>query len=361
MSRLSFSLASSSEEVEEAFNLAYSIFKNTASIDQYKEFKLNLWQEDPSFDLENFVIARDSGGLMCGLVRIVPRKIFRGNKSFSVAGISSVCLAPSHQGKGLSVPFIEYALEICRQRNFDFAFLFARRDVDYYYAKIGFHGVSSYTQIEIKSSSPSLDYEFELGPSSEKYSEIYRLSYDQCYSHCFGRVERTADYWNFLIRKFQINQSPHLDTLYLSGVAIGYIIWSATTVHELAFMEGVSVKGLINFLNIHLTSPAKNDCVTFEMSPQHLLLGGAHGLDITMKIRECNFGGHMACILNPGALIDRIAERSPRRASELESMRELRSFGHSETCNLLGALTITGQENSNDTLLPFNVSFADQF
>jgi len=361
MSAVLFSLASSNEEVESAFRLAVSVFGPSSGIDHYDRYKLSLWRDDPSYALDNFVLARTEDGSVCGLVRIVPRKVFRGEQAFVVAGISSVCLSPPQRGKGISVALMEHALEYCRQRKFDFSFLFARRAADHYYTRFGFQGISSYNQLKVRYGSLASDSRFETGPASETYVDVYRTAHDKCYSETFGRVERPPAYWRFLLRKFQNLGSPRLETLYFSGIPIGYVLWSDTTVHELAFPEPIDVRGLIAFLGQRLPSAAIAGHITFDMPPQHALVPAAYGLDMSLTTRECSFGGHMACILNPIALLERIAERSPQRASELAPLKGLRRFEHRETCHLLGISTITDQETSNDTMLPYNMSIADHF
>ena len=197
MSNVSFSLASSDEDVEAAFRLAVSVFGPSSGIDQYDSYKLSIWRDDPSYALDNFVLGRTEDQSVCGLVRIVPRKVFRGQQAFVVAGISSVCLSPQQRGDGISVTLMEYALEYCRQREFDFAFLFARRAADHYYTRFGFQGISSYNQLKVQFGSLASDSRFETGPAKEKYFDVYRAAHDKCYSETFGRVERTPAYWRF--------------------------------------------------------------------------------------------------------------------------------------------------------------------
>ena len=176
MSFLSFSLASSDEDVDAAFRLAVSVFGPSSGIDHYDRYKFSLWRDDPSFALDNFVLARTYEGSVCGLVRIVPRKVFRGEQAFVVAGISSVCLSPQQRGKGISVALMEHALECCRQRGFDFSFLFARRAADHYYTRFGFQGISSYNQLKVRCSNLDSNSRFEAGPPSEAYIDIYRTA-----------------------------------------------------------------------------------------------------------------------------------------------------------------------------------------
>lgn len=186
MSQLSFSLASSEDEVLSAFRLAMSVFAASNDIPEYEHYKVRLWRDDPSYALDNFILARAEDGDVCGLVRIVPRKIFRGEEAFSVAGVSSVCLSPHQRGNGNSLKLMEFALACCKKRAFDFAFLFARRAADHYYSRFGFQGVSSYSKLKIKYADLTSDSQLAVGPSCEKNIKIYSAAHDQCYARAFG-------------------------------------------------------------------------------------------------------------------------------------------------------------------------------
>jgi predicted acetyltransferase len=359
--QLSFALASSEGDIDSAFQLAISVFKVSSDIDDYDFYKLRLWRDDPSYALDNFILARAEDGDVCGLVRIVPRTIFRGEEAFSVAGVSSVCLAPRQRGNGNSLKLMEFALACCKKRAFDFAFLFARRAADHYYSRFGFQGISSYSKLKIKYADLASDSQLVAGPSCEQNIKIYSAAYDQCYARVFGRVERTPAYWQFLLRKFQSPYPDRIETLYISGEPVGYVLLNDSTIHELAFTQHVDARALIAFLSRQFPLVCKDGDINLDLPPQHSLLSALHGLDISVTQRECPFGGHMACILNPEALLQRVSKRSPQRAAELASLRSLKHFNHYETCCLLGVATISAREVSTDTLLPYNMSAADHF
>lgn len=361
MNHLSLALACSEKVVDSAFQLATSVFKTSTAIDDYDFYKRMLWRDDPSYAIDNFVVARAEDGSVRGLVRIVPRTVFRGEEAFSVAGLSSVCLSPCERGRGNSLKLMEFALECCKKRGFDFAFLFARRAADHYYSRFGFQGVSSYSKLKINYAGLPSDSQFAIGPSWEKYIEIYSAAHDACYARVFGRVERTPAYWQFLLRKFRSIYPDRIETLFFSGEPVGYLVLNDSAIHEVAFTQDVDARELVAFLSRQFPLVCKDGYINLDLPPQHLLLSNLHGLDVSVTERECPFGGHMACILNPEALIQRISRRSPQRAAELASLRGLGHFNHYETCSLLGAATISARQVTSDILLPYNMSVADHF
>src|SRR5436309_693260 len=127
MTNLTVAPARTEDEVQLALKLAVSVFEPASEMNDYPRYKAHLWREDPSFESANLMLARIASEPPCGLVRIVPRTVYRAKEAFSVAGISSVCLEPEKRGKGLSLALMTQTLEHCRERGFDFAFLFARR------------------------------------------------------------------------------------------------------------------------------------------------------------------------------------------------------------------------------------------
>lgn len=360
MTTLSFSQALLETEIDQALKLAQLIFEPLSGINDYANYKAHLWRKDPTYALENFILAKDADKSVCGLVRVVPRKVFRGNEVFNVAGISSVCLSTNHRGKGNSIGLMRYAIECCRERGFDFAFLFARRAADNYYTRFGFHGVSSYSEISVRCLNLQPDLRLECGQSDEKYIDIYASAYEQCYVDVFGRVERTDSYWKFLLQKF-LSSPIKFETVYLNKEPIGYVIAEGFTVHELALLRPLDIKGLIGLLKDRLPQATAKDNIKLKIPPQHTLVAGLNGLDISLTLRECAFGGHMACILNGPSLIERRGIQSLQIKQNLADLKGKEKWGYIDTCNLLGIHTVTATDQLNWQRLPFQISIADQF
>ena len=83
MSRLFYSTACTEKDVDLAIRLATSVFSEKSGLHDYDNFKSVSWHDDPTYTPNNIILARASDGSVRGLVRIVPRNIFRGNESFS--------------------------------------------------------------------------------------------------------------------------------------------------------------------------------------------------------------------------------------------------------------------------------------
>src|SRR5437899_388331 len=88
MAALVVAPAQTEDEVELALRMAIPIFEGASGMHDYASYKTLLWREDPAFKPGNLLLARLGSGAPIGLVRIVPRTLYRGNQAFSVAGIS---------------------------------------------------------------------------------------------------------------------------------------------------------------------------------------------------------------------------------------------------------------------------------
>jgi len=361
MTKLAVSPARTKNEVQLALELALSVFEASSGMDDYARYKAFLWHEDPTFEPGNILLGRIGSGSPIGLVRIVPRRLYRANQPFSVAGISSVCLSSDQRGKGHSVALMEQALAHCSERQFDLAFLFARRAIDYYYTRFGFWGVASYSRLKIQLPRETADPDLALGDADEQHIDLYGGAYDRCYANTFGRVSRSADYWRFLLRRMRYFPDHRFSTLFVQGIPVGYVLWSDSVIRELAYVEGPRAGSLLSLLGKSLPDARLAGCVTLELSPQHVLVAESYGLDVTLSARECTYGGHMALVLNPAAMLDRMFERTPVVAKELMHLANMKQLSHRETCRLLGAWSPSASRTDGEQLLPLNIGFADQF
>jgi GNAT superfamily N-acetyltransferase len=338
MTTLSFSLAQSEAEVDLAFELALSIFEPMSAVKSYRQHKTLLWKQDPTYAVGNFVLACSPQGSVCGLIRIVPRVIFRGPEKFFVAGISSVCLAPDYRGQGNSVGLIKFAVDHCKARSFDFAFLFARRAADNFYTQFGFHGVSSYSHISVRSKKLPFDSRFSVEPACKAHIDLYAFAYERSYAAVFGRVERSRDYWEFVLDRCAHSSLEKIETICFEGKPIGYLVAGATTVLELATSARMNADGLVAFLSHQFQPDATAGILCLDVPPQHDFVGQLAGMDMTLSLRECAYGGHMARILN--------GDDTP---------------SHADTCRTLGAYAISVSQESSRPALPYQMSILDHF
>jgi GNAT superfamily N-acetyltransferase len=361
MTRLTVTPASTEGEVDLALEIAIRAFEGASGMNDYSSYKTFLWREDPSFKAGNLMLARIRGGPPVGVVRIVPRTVYRADQAFSVAGISSVCLVPEKRGKGLSTQLMEQTLARCRERKFDFAFLFARRAADHYYTRFGFWGIGSYSRVSIALTDVGGRSNVALGDADEGQIRLYKQAYDKCYAAAFGRVERSAAYWRFLMRRLQYSAELRFSTLLEDEKLIGYVVWSDRGVHELAYVGDPQAKSIVALFAELLPGQKSGGSLTLDLPPQHLFIAAAYGLDITLSSRECTYGGHMACILRPGALLDRMAARAPGTAAALGHLADVDAISHRDTCRLLGAWSPSEPALPGEADLPCNIGVSDQF
>jgi GNAT superfamily N-acetyltransferase len=338
-----------------AFNLALSVFSPQNSSIDYGANKFFTWDEDPYFKYENILLAKYKG-IPAGLIRIVPRELFRVDKVFSVAGISSVCLLPEYRGKGLSVILMDEALRYCKGLGYDISLLFARRNADYYYTRFGFHGISSYSQISVKKPQQlNVPNRYSFADGDLNLLEIYAQAYDKTYANCFGKFQRTPEYWKFLFVSLSYKPHCHNRIIKFNGRAIGYIISDSKKILEIATTEDIFGKEFILFLmeNLEIST---GDSLQFEMLPQHSMVKQLYGLDVTFQSRGCIFGGHMLKVINEENV--RLKLNPPSLDFGLKNRKDILS--HAETCDLLRVTYPTLQSNS-DSLIPFDISSIDHF
>ena len=384
MHELSFSSARTTEDVEEAFRLALSIFSENSALANYPDLKTALWREDPSFEPGNLLLARDDSRRLVGMVRIVPRSLYRVDQKFTVAGVSSVCIDPEFRGKGFSSRLMKYALEQSCARGFDLALLFARRAADHYYTRFGFWGLSSYNrvtfQLEPGGGTPTQPVTLAVPRAAD--ADAFAVAHADCYAGCFGRFERAPAYWRFLARKLAGITGTQWLAIMIGGVTVGYVIASGEVVHEIACTAGVAagdvMRALPGALRISGNAP-----LVFEIPPQHRLVRDMAHTDMTVSFRECSYGGHMVRILDVSAVADAYARRAAdhyramgagRMETMVDGIRIARdgesshatvvadgpSLSYAQTCRLLGSHTLSTAPDGHDRILPFNVSFPDQ-
>lgn len=360
MNEIEVQPASTEHEVQSALELATSVFGDETEIPTYGMYKSHSWLKDPSFEPSRLILAYKSGGGLCGMVRVVPRTIYRGEQAFSVAGISSVCLSKETRGKGLSYDLIKRTLAHCQAQGFDLAVLFARRAADHYYPRFGFRGIASYCQVSVSKERLYSSGNLLMKEADSQLNGFYNYVYNKCYGKTFGRIARSPSYWTFLLDRIRFIPALRFSTLWMSGSPAGYVLWSAKAIHEIAFIDDIPMRNLVSLLSLNINLE-RSDTLTIEITPQHLFVPAAYQIDMTISFRECTYGGHMACILNSQAVFDRLSVRAPKAAERFHSLLEHELLSHRDTCRLMGAWSPTETEFFDDHPLAFNISVADHF
>lgn len=381
MSMLAIAPASSSADQEAALQLAALAFVPAGSNDELLPWKRFLWFEDPSFERANLIVGRDVDGRLAGMIRIVPRVLRRGEQRLTVAGISSVCVAPAQRGKGHSTALMRWTVDHCRERGFDIAALIARRSADHFYTRFGFWGVSAYSQLSIApvTQVPGL---LTPAPAREEWIGCYREAFDHCYAECFGRFERDERLWRHQLRRLMQIDRLRFVSLLRADVPVGYAIVFDRTIVEIALTEVPPGAALVAALRVLVPGDVP---LTVDMPPQHRLLGALQGLDVSFRHRECSFGGHMVRVLNPHRLAALLAARVGVRLARLRSSgfsASVEGIGLAwdgahcsatveeqatppefrQSCALLGARMASepAADPLGDERLPFNLCYQDQ-
>lgn len=287
-------LANSEADWDTAIALATGIFAPMAEAENYPETKRRLWRDDPSFALDNLILARDASGQIAGLVRLVPRTIYRGSHPLSAVGMTSICMAHEFRGQGHSVPLMDHAIGIVIERGYDFAFLIARRAVDNYYTRFGFWGASSYGKVRISASDMEpVSCGISLDDSSLADLEVYDEAYCLSYGEVFGRVERDRPLWRFILKKAQ-DEGFVVKTVRCDGAPIGYVVLVNGDVLELALTSADYAKPVLSRLMVLGESPE----LTCHLPAGHTLLHQLSGWEVLVSFRECPWGGHMVRVLD---------------------------------------------------------------
>jgi predicted N-acetyltransferase YhbS len=361
--RLRVAPAQSEAEVERGLLLATSIFEEvgqvTADCDNAAYMSM-IWREDPSYVPDNILLATLDGNKPVGLVRVLSRTLFRDSQTYSVAGISNVCIEREHEGMGLSVPLMWRALEICKSRGYELALLCARRAVDHYYPKFGFHGVAAYSDVSIRyPASPEPGNHLSLGDIDVSLIDIYSAAYDSCYSRCFGRLTRSPQAWRLILKKLVGNPMVSVATIFDGCRPVGYALWNRSRVLEIAYLKRLSIDKVVSLLQaIPIdTHPEKID---LDIPEQHALIQDAYGLDMRLSARECTFGGQMVRILDVESVLEKARHRGEGDFSGLHST-QAEVFNHHETCHLLGCWSPTVGPLTKGGSFPLNISLLDQF
>ncbi|OUR64354.1 hypothetical protein A9Q79_07940 [Methylophaga sp. 42_25_T18] len=308
--------ARNKEEMIAARDLAVKTFSPLTpnkTRDQITEFKDFLWNENGSLKLENIIVVASEDRVV-GTVRLVFRNLYFGIDSYYCAGVSSVCIAEEYRGKKLSLSLMEATLEQAKLLGCEVVLLFARRALDHYYPKFGIWGLSSYNNIRVSMSSVTTAKRQTVTLKDVESSNLHAIQqwHALSYGNCFGYIERSYDYWQFLIEKFKC-QSIAIKAICDDGNIIGYAVISDELIMELAFepKENYDVMSIIGLL------AGQKGFLDMQLPEKHPIVGELTSLDITVSHRECEYGGHMLGILNEKKVYRKFEDKLKRNAIKL--------------------------------------------
>jgi GNAT superfamily N-acetyltransferase len=187
-------IARSNSEREQALMVAAkSFFQTEGSRDAAILRKAFLLCEHPGYSENSpVVVCRSNGDVIASAFLISCEMPFAG-KILNNVFISSISVAESSRGKGVSLVLMEEAIRVAASYNKDIAMLIARRAVDNFYTRFGFWGVAQYSKLILN----ILTYpqmEGKIGTIAirsltkddlEVCAALYAKSYKGLFGHCF--------------------------------------------------------------------------------------------------------------------------------------------------------------------------------
>lgn len=368
------------QEVDSALTLATLTFRSQETPpDKSVDIKRLLVSPYGTLSKRNVVVLINSTGEVCGACFLVDRDFYRGAGKLKGTFLSSICIAESSRGKGLSKLLMNGAIAECEHRGTAFAILIARRAADYFYNKFSFWGLSQYSNINVKLINASVSVRTcSFSPAIEAdLAEVSSL-YESTYSCLYGACARSFEYWKHVLWKIE-NQKHNFVVCKTQGRVSGYAIFSGSDIYELASTDNVSCFELLH--NIGRSYSLKD--ITINCSREHPIVRELHGLDFSLTQRQCNYGGHMVRIINDGILLEYIKEEIKGEVFHLDvgnyaemhagALIELRKgninitlstspFGYENTCFLMGVEYLSATPSGRSIYKPrsFNVPLADQ-
>jgi predicted GNAT family N-acyltransferase len=334
---MKFSVAQNEKECAEAIALATTIFREASNKPNYSNIKSHMWHRDPSFSLHNIILAKDSNDSIVGLVRIVPRKIYNRDRIYKVAGFSSVCVDKSARGRGLATNLINYAIDISNKRSFDFAILFSRRAVDYFYTQFDFWGASSYNHIEIRRPSElTKNKNCRFIEKNLSDIDLYNKAYCESYEDVFGRIERCSQSWQNKLRHIP-NIGLTFKAIEYNNELVGYCLYDTNVILEI----GLTNPSKYNLVIAALFELLDTKVLDLSVSINHACFPYLKCFELKVSYRKCWWGGHMVRLLN-----------------NLHNSTGL--LGYDKTLENLG-IFIGAQPTENQSVRhPFNICFLDE-
>lgn len=370
--------ARSQQELNGALTLAVATFRPQEPSESALELKRNLMSHHGTCAMHDVVVIAQQPGEVVGACFLIDRYLMRGANKVMGTFLTSICIADTERGNGLSRILMNEAIAVCERRGAAFAILIARRAVDHYYNKFFFWGLSQYSKACFNiPPSPIPDARSISGVEEPNLNEISRI-YDLIYAGQYGAFFRTKQDWNSVLWK--LNTLGYCFQCFKElDKVIGYVVFQGNNVMEIAVDHDYSYLEVLN----QLYNNIDNKLVTVHCSSEHPLVKELHGLDFSVVQRECDFGGHMVRIINDRPLLQCLEEDISRRAEKLSLLEYSEVFGNlqievkrgkanipllgscydfTNTCLLMGVGYLSSGKNNCLLYRPdtFNVLFADQ-
>lgn len=344
-------IARDSRERQDALRIASTSFgSSTCSHDTAIARKAFLLEEHPGYSNESAIVVCSEAGSVIASAFLINCTLPLGSKKLQGVFISSISVAESSRGNGVSRLLIDAAINAAKSRCADLAIVIARRAVDHFYSRFGFWGVSQYSRVTFRVPEGLIASANQIAvrPAAEPDLAACAMLYADIYKGLLGHCERAPELWLYILRK-----SSYLgllfDVMTFIDEVVGYAIHDGIgNFHELT--TGPETTSCDTFTFLTDCAP-KSQFLTLHIPPTHPFLRRLHSVDVSLTIRECPYGGHMVRILNtrmtPGL------ENEPLDDG---------MFDFFQTLNALGISSVTDiDSDSRQTVRgSFNIPLMDQ-
>ena len=288
-------------DVEGALTLATRTFRSQEGpSEEAVDVKRLLMSPCGTLSEKDVVVLVNSTGEICGACFLVDRDFYRGARKLKGTFLTSIYIAESSRGKGLSRLLMDSAIVECERRSSAFAILIARRAVDHFYNKFSFWGLSQYSKINLKLAGIlSSGVNYSISPAIEEDLAAVGGLYESTYSGLYGSCVRSVEYWRYVLWKTG-NKRISFSVFKMKGRVSGYVIFSGSEIYELAAVQDDSCFELLKELGV---KHSLND-VTLHFSSQHPIVCEFDGVDFSIAKRQCSYGGHMVRVIDQGILLN---------------------------------------------------------
>ena len=327
ISSVKFQKVSSPRCLEKCVNLAAKIFSETSGID----FLILLDEYKQWFDLKDniFIIAKSSSDEIIGFLRLIPKKISLSIGLINTARFENVFIVPSYRGKNISRRLIDYAIKVSIENNMSLAYVIARRGVDHFYPKFGFHGVSCYPKVKVKLSELhriKIENVNNISIGKVKLEDLYYISklYSSHYKSYFGSSIRNSNNWERVLSNCKKENIKIYKVMNNKSIC-AYCIFKGNKILEIFYDDFNSI---IYFL---LQVMNEYDEIVFNQTIDHEFFKSLNNIDLNFGIRSCPYGGHMIAILD----IKLITKNFHQKFKDYLIKKNIRSFAaNSNNINL---------------------------
>ncbi|MGK5094799.1 GNAT family N-acetyltransferase [Deltaproteobacteria bacterium TL4] len=374
------------EEAEEAMSISLKSFYPAGHDTDTLKIWRHKWFSDPSFNLGMLYVVRNDQNIIIGGLKTISRILKRGEQQLRMFGIGEIFIEPSYQGKGITTPLVQYVISEGQKQGYDIMTCVARKRIDYFYLKFGLFGLSSYNEIILKGFRENYELHEKLSLVQFKPDYMNRIKqlYDQAYSNTFGVIQREDHHWKFILEKFDyLHCTMHI--LFKENNLVGYFIKNEDKIIEIAIDPQINLVDAINFIWKYYFLPKKQNEIILQIAHTHSLLQEDLKLDVTLKTRECYYGGHIVKILNINNMITLYKQRTEKFLRQksicnffhqignlrvtwdgremIVSFPEGIELSYQETSFLLGISTVYNQQDDwmFPRRLPFNLLELDTF